>query len=65
MSRVKKSTKKTEKQFIDNYNRLMSTNTLKNVIIHEWSEKGDHIEKFTMYENYTPVKTSSGTGAID
>lgn len=64
MSKAKKSSKVNEKQLIEEYNQLMSTGTLKTSISQEWTEKGDNIEKFTMYGSYTPVKTSSGTGKI-
>lgn len=64
MKKTDKPSKKTKKKFVEEYNELMSNSTFKMGMYHEWSEKGDHIEKFTMYENYTPVKTSSGTGTV-
>jgi hypothetical protein len=64
MNKAKKISKETEKKLIEEYDRLMSTGTFKTGTAQEWSEKGDQIEKFTIYENYTPVKTSSGTGTI-
>ncbi|MFT5480865.1 MAG: hypothetical protein ACI9NN_001833, partial [Bacteroidia bacterium] len=30
----------------------------------EWNGSGDYIVKFTLYGNYTPVKTSSSTEVI-
>ncbi len=30
----------------------------------QWREKGDFFEKFSLYENYTPVKTSDSTTLI-
>ncbi|HBH06381.1 MAG TPA: hypothetical protein DDX92_07240 [Flavobacteriales bacterium] len=64
MSKAKKSPKKTDKQFIKEYNELMSTPSFNTDLTRQWSESGDQIQKFTMYENYTPVKTSSGSGTI-
>jgi len=64
MGKAKKSLKKVEERFIEEYNELMTNSTFKIGINQEWSERGDRIEKFTMYENYTPVKTSGGTGAV-
>lgn len=64
MSKYKKSAKQAQKQYADEYNELMSTNSIKFANFQEWSEKGDEIVKFTMYDQYTPVKTSSGSGEI-
>lgn len=30
----------------------------------EWKKTGDFFEKFSLYENYTPVKTSGSTTLI-
>lgn len=29
--------------------------------VFEWTESGDYIKKFSLYEEYTPVKTSGDT----
>lgn len=65
MSKVKKSSKESERKLIAEYDRLMSTGTFKTGTAQEWSEKGGQIEKFTIYENYTPVKTSNGTAKLN
>lgn len=65
MSNEKKTEKKLDKAFMKDYQKLMSTNTSPFFTINkEWNEKGDVIEKFSIYDNYTPVKTTSGTGII-
>lgn len=53
-----------QKKFIDDYNSIMKINKNTSSSKVEWSNKGDKIEKFTMYEDYTPVKTTSGSGMI-
>lgn len=30
----------------------------------EWKESGDFFKKFSMYDDYTPVKTSSNTTCL-
>jgi hypothetical protein len=30
----------------------------------QWAEKGDYFQKLSMYDNYTPVKTSGDTTLI-
>lgn len=65
MNKDDKSSEQATKHYIKEYKELMSTRILGDECGFEWIEKGDQIEKFTLYDNYTPVKTTLGTGTIN
>jgi hypothetical protein len=43
------------------HKELMSSFENSFVVPVQWNDNGDQIEKFSLYENYTPVKTSGET----
>lgn len=49
-------------EFISEYKNILDENT--DLSDTEWKEKGDFFKKFSMYDNYTPVKTSVNTTLI-
>jgi len=51
-------------KFTKNYNEIMKTSENTVIINTEWSEKGDQIQKFSLYENYSPVETSGNSTLI-
>lgn len=51
--------------FSKEYEKIMSKSLNPYTKPVQWKEKGDQLEKFTLYENYTPVKTTSGTGILN
>ncbi len=56
--------KKKEKQdsFTEEYQKLMKSSDKTTFIIpRQWNDEGDSIQKFSLYENYTPVMTSGDT----
>ncbi len=62
MNKSKNGINKSKKEFVTKYNELMSSKLVNPSTQKQWNEPGDQIEKFTLYGNYTPVKTTSGTG---
>ncbi|MBR9860220.1 hypothetical protein GYB22_05640 [bacterium] len=60
---MKKAYKDSNKKFIKEYNELMSRVAFNMPYPQEWKEKGDQIEKFTMYDSYSTVKTSTDTNS--
>ncbi len=65
MKKNNKRVKKSDTSFSKEYEELMSRNFNPYSDPVQWKEHGDQIEKFTLYENYTPVKTTSGTGVLN
>jgi hypothetical protein len=49
------------KNFEQDYEELMNAVDTTLLREPEWKEQGDTIVKFSMYEEYTPVRTSSST----
>lgn len=47
--------------FSDDYNDIMKASEKTVIVDTQWSEKGDYFEKFSLYDDYTPVKTSGST----
>jgi|GEM_PF-1998520 len=56
-----RSIEKTVSEPIEEYERLMSGAPIQNIRT-EWFEVGDMIKKCTVYEEYTPVRTSDNSG---
>lgn len=52
---------KMEDTLTKQYEKLMKTSNNSFVVPVQWTTEGDSIEKFSLYENYTPVKTSGDT----
>lgn len=48
-------------KYMAEHNKICGENTTSCPIIQEWQKQGDSFRKFSIYENYTPVKTSSNT----
>jgi hypothetical protein len=59
-----KDIRKNDGELIQEYNDMMSINSHNSNVRPEWNGSGDYIVKFTLYGNYTPVKTSSSTEVI-
>ena len=49
------------KDFEKDYNKIIKSNQTTILNNLEWSSKGDSFIKFTLYKEYTPVKTSCNT----
>ena len=49
------------KKLSKDYEEIMKTSEKTVIVDTQWSEKGDYFEKFSLYDNYTPVKTSGST----
>lgn len=47
--------------FYDDYLEIMKTNGNDFISKTEWQSPGDQFEKLSMYDDYTPVETSSNT----
>jgi hypothetical protein len=43
------------------YEKLMKSSNDSFIVPVQWTNEGDTIERFSLYENYTPVKTSGDT----
>lgn len=61
MKSVKFNQEKKSRDFIEEYKVLMTKAPIVSGLKLEWSQPGDKIEKYTVYEEYTPVKTSTET----
>lgn len=62
MGKVSKRTSNSEIDYIKEYRDLMNEGDTTFQDVHtQWNNRGDQIEKFTLYEDYTPVKTTGGT----
>ena len=55
----------TDESLAEEYNKLFKTFDHTISIRQQWSKPGDIIQKFSIYENYTPVKTSGSTTLIN
>lgn len=64
MKNLRESSKTESTAFRDEYEEIVNSKEKIVVVNQEWSEKGDVFQKFSMYENYTPVKTSGSTTLI-
>lgn len=51
----------TEVSFTQEYEKIMKTSEKTVIVDTQWSSKGDYFKKVSMYENYTPVKTTGNT----
>lgn len=47
--------------FYDDYLEIMKTNNSDFISKTEWKSLGDQFEKLSIYDDYTPVETSSST----
>ena len=60
MKDTKNSTK--EESFREDYQKIIKSSDNSSFVVPvQWTNEGDSIEKFSLYENYTPVKTSGNT----
>ena len=51
--------------FVEEYEKIVSTRGNSVVIKAEWNKKGDFFQKLTMYDNnYSPIKTLGNTTLI-
>lgn len=58
----KDSIKKTAtNNFTEDYKEIMNASENTVIVNTQWSEKGDYIKKFSMYEDYSPVEISGST----
>lgn len=61
MGKTDKNNNSKSENFFNDYLEIMKTNTSDFVSITEWNSIGDQFEKLSMYDDYTPVETSSNT----
>ncbi|MCX2837271.1 hypothetical protein OQ279_03830 [Salinimicrobium sp. MT39] len=54
-------TKNKSDLFLNDYEEIMKTSERTTIVEEQWSEEGDYFQKFSLYEDYTPVKTSGST----
>ncbi len=47
--------------YLDDYLEIMKTTNGDFISNTEWKSQGDQFKKLSMYEDYTPVQTSSNT----
>ena len=64
MKKEKNKFEEVQNKFIEEYNELMSTHPANTETVEEWHGKGDQIEKFSLYDNYTPISTSNETSLL-
>lgn len=50
-----------EDVFVQEYEELMQSSKDSFVVPVQWTDEGDSIQQFSLYEDYTPVKTSGDT----
>lgn len=48
-------------KFTEEYEKIMGKERSTTLTTPEWNETGNFFKKFSLYENYTPVKTSGHT----
>lgn len=48
-------------KLIQEYNKIMEKSQTTFITNVQWKKKGDNFSKFTLYKNYSPVKTSGNT----
>ena len=53
--------KQNTNSYLNDYLEIMRTNTSDFISNTEWTSIGDQFEKLSMYDDYTPVETSSNT----
>ena len=58
------SSKKTPPDFQEEYSQIMKNMSKLFFVERQWEKTGDNFVKFSLYENYTPVKTSGSTTLI-
>ncbi|MDH5475463.1 MAG: hypothetical protein OEX22_07220 [Cyclobacteriaceae bacterium] len=51
-------------KFTKEYCEIMEIDNNSVFMDNQWKNEGDYIQKFSLYENYTPVKTSGSTTLI-
>lgn len=51
-------------KFTQEYNEIIGKSNNTTIVSTEWEKSGDFFEKFSLYENYTPVETSGNTVLI-
>ena len=56
-----KQTKNKATKFSEDHQEIMKTSDHTTLVDVQWSEEGDFFQKFSLYENYTPVRTSGNT----
>jgi len=59
-----KVSEKQSDSFYREYEHIMKTSENTVIVDVQWAEKGDYFQKLSMYDNYTPVKTSGDTTLI-
>lgn len=60
-----KMNKRTENNFFDDYLEIMKNSSSGDFIsTTEWKSEGDYFKKLSMYDEYTPVETSSNTTSL-
>ena len=64
MKTHKPSKKQTDQKFADKYEKIFEKSSYTPNIKREWRHPGDSFKKLSIYENYTPVKTSGSTTLI-
>lgn len=52
---------KNEETFFEDYQKIIESSNGSFVVPVQWTNESDSIEKFSLYEEYTPVKTSGDT----
>ena len=57
----KKKIIRTEDIAIKEYKKIMDSSNDSFIVPVQWTNEGDLIERFSLYANYTPVKTSGDT----
>jgi len=50
--------------FAKEYSEIVDIEKNSVKIERQWTSEGDQIQKFSLYDNYTPVKTSGSTTLI-
>lgn len=64
--KTQKSNSKEHNKFSEGYKKITENGNSTYIATNkEWHKKGDYFKKFSLYNNYTPVKTSSKTTLTD
>lgn len=61
---MKTKEKHLKENSIEEYKKIISNDNETFVSNTEWLKAGDFFKKFSLYKNYTPVKTSGNTTLI-
>lgn len=56
-----KQKKHQNSNFSKEYDKIMKMDNTSVIVNRQWNSEGDRIQKFSLYEDYTPVKTSGST----